>query len=345
MASFFQRHRVGTTVGVAVTFIFVTFPIWLAQVWGLFSERPFAVVLREQELEWLVITPYYGWFCLIVGMALLAIAVYAVSADPLPPQTPPVVPIGKHVLTVHSALYGISERDGQYQDVTDKVAAYAHKEKIDLLVTNEALNVGNPFQGNRKHLYVVYSVTSKVQVEERTKLTIPSLTVQNVVAPKILVSAHGLQQSVYGQQVVVYLGNLKGNGKEPPSIQISFLCFNGTNAKLSAKVSGKLLLYGSLPITAWTITEPMNVEPFTEFVIDVRMPISNEISSEILALLAADQAVEINLKELQVVLYSASGVSAVLNKPDSIQFSNGVKVVRIVEAQATLSGGGNLAPV
>jgi hypothetical protein len=274
------------------------------------------------------------------------------------PTWPPIVGLGKQILTVHSARYGVSERDGEYRDVTEKLGAYGHKQKIDVEVTNEALNVGNPFEGTRKHLFVVYSVTSRVAVEERTRLILPpsvehvrpvqSLPSVDKMFPPLVtqsppITPETLTRAVYGRQVAVNLANLKGEAKEAPSIEITFFCFNGTNAKVSTKVSGKLL-YSTWAIVPWTISEPKDVDPLTEFTVVVRMPLAIEVGSEMFTTLVEDRKIEIGLDRLEIMLTSASGASSPLDKPAAIQIYRGVQIGRVLAAtaKATLSTRGEI---
>jgi hypothetical protein len=75
-----KRHPIRTIVWSAVFFLVVTFPIWLAQVWTLWSDRPFAEDMAARGWGWLVITPLYGWFCLVIGFALVGLAGYVLLA-------------------------------------------------------------------------------------------------------------------------------------------------------------------------------------------------------------------------------------------------------------------------
>jgi hypothetical protein len=86
--AFVKKHPVWSSVSTIVVFLVVTFPIWLAQVWTLVSDRPFAEDMAKRGWGWLVITPLYGWFCLGVGLVLvaLAIATYAEARVALPAQ-------------------------------------------------------------------------------------------------------------------------------------------------------------------------------------------------------------------------------------------------------------------
>jgi hypothetical protein len=75
---FIREHPVFSVLGSVAVFLVVTVPIWLAQVWTLFSDRPFATVMGEQEMEWFAVTSWYGWFCLGLGLVLTGRAFYAV---------------------------------------------------------------------------------------------------------------------------------------------------------------------------------------------------------------------------------------------------------------------------
>lgn len=67
-----KRPYLAATATVA-SLALVSFPSWVATIWSLFSERPFAVVMTEKHWGWAVIGPAYGW--LSVGFLLVAVAV------------------------------------------------------------------------------------------------------------------------------------------------------------------------------------------------------------------------------------------------------------------------------
>jgi hypothetical protein len=51
-----RNHRLAAGIWTVVLFVVVTFPVWLAQVWPLFSDRPFVDAMTER-----------GWTIAIVG--------------------------------------------------------------------------------------------------------------------------------------------------------------------------------------------------------------------------------------------------------------------------------------
>lgn len=65
---------------------------------------------------------------------------------------------GKTMITIVSARYGIGTGEGEFVDVTEKVKSLATADGLEIpKVSNDLLGVGNPFQGQRKRLYVVYT--------------------------------------------------------------------------------------------------------------------------------------------------------------------------------------------
>lgn len=82
-----QKHPVVSAVLAFGLFVFVTFPVWLAQVWPLFSARPFVEVMQEREWGGLLTGPVYGWISvallLMCGGILFAIAGSTIHAEAL----------------------------------------------------------------------------------------------------------------------------------------------------------------------------------------------------------------------------------------------------------------------
>jgi hypothetical protein len=73
-----KEHPVWSRLAAIFVFVVVTLPIWLAQVWTLFSDKPFFQVVAGTKWEWLVIGPLYGWFCFGVGIVLVGFVVAAI---------------------------------------------------------------------------------------------------------------------------------------------------------------------------------------------------------------------------------------------------------------------------
>ncbi|MCZ6489406.1 MAG: hypothetical protein O7A06_02615, partial [Acidobacteria bacterium] len=61
------RKRPILAVSLSIAFVvFITGPVWLAQVWPLFSNRPFVEVMQANQWGWAVIGPLYGWFSVVL---------------------------------------------------------------------------------------------------------------------------------------------------------------------------------------------------------------------------------------------------------------------------------------
>src|SRR5437016_3321526 len=65
-------------------------------------------------------------------------------------------------LTIHYAGYGLGE--GRYHDVTTTVRSYIAKNRLDMVVTNDTLNV-DPFPGVKKVLFVQFSLDGRRKKE------------------------------------------------------------------------------------------------------------------------------------------------------------------------------------
>ena len=165
---FFRRHRAWSIAVSVVAFIFVTFPIWLAQVWTLFSEKPFAQAMSERGWGWLVITPRYGWFCFAIGLALCGLWVMVTVRDRRSRFT-------TSGLNIESARYGVG--GSEYIDVTEAVSRLAVHGRLDTIVGNDTLGVSNPYPRQKKHLIVRYSLDAAPTIEtvrtEGARLTLP----------------------------------------------------------------------------------------------------------------------------------------------------------------------------
>lgn len=97
------EHRIASAVTTIVFFLVVTFPIWLAQVWTLFSARPFADVVEERGVSPLAVVPLYGWFCLGLGCVMVGLLIWiAVSGRTANEIAPPVIPDGVVQLFAHT---------------------------------------------------------------------------------------------------------------------------------------------------------------------------------------------------------------------------------------------------
>lgn len=62
-------------------------------------------------------------------------------------------------LKVHAAYYGISDRDGDFIEVSERLQSLVKDGSLDIIVNNSTLTPGqNPFRGKKKRLHVVYSI-------------------------------------------------------------------------------------------------------------------------------------------------------------------------------------------
>src|SRR5688572_9044104 len=90
MRNWFQKHPVALAIYAFLGFLLVSFPVWLADVWSLFSDRVFVDVLRENGWGLLIVGPYYGWACVGVGVVLAVLVALALSLPAAPDGTKPV---------------------------------------------------------------------------------------------------------------------------------------------------------------------------------------------------------------------------------------------------------------
>lgn len=93
---------------------------------------------------------------------------------------------GRPKITIHYARYGTGIRRGEYKDVTAHVRDHVGSDGrvLDFEVSNENLG-GDPFKMERKKLWVAYSFSERVCVDEthperRTRLTIQRSTAARV---------------------------------------------------------------------------------------------------------------------------------------------------------------------
>lgn len=77
-----REHRVRTAGIATLTFLIVTFPVWLAQVWPLFTDRVFIDVMHEKGWGAVVVGPLYGWFCVVLGVGLVALTATDLLSSP-----------------------------------------------------------------------------------------------------------------------------------------------------------------------------------------------------------------------------------------------------------------------
>jgi hypothetical protein len=75
LPSLIRNHPFLSSLLSAAVFVVVSFPLWLAGVWTLVSDRPFAVAMAERQWGLLVVGPVYGWFCLMLGIGLVGLCV------------------------------------------------------------------------------------------------------------------------------------------------------------------------------------------------------------------------------------------------------------------------------
>lgn len=82
-------------------------------------------------------------------------------------------------VVVTSAKYGVGKKDGEYLDVTKLIRKRLQATGASIKVSNDTLGVAayRPYRGQRKRLWVEYTVNGKpaaVDATERTTLTIPA---------------------------------------------------------------------------------------------------------------------------------------------------------------------------
>ena len=76
-------------------------------------------------------------------------------------------------LLIHAAKYGIGEAQGQFVDVAESLRDEIRDVELAFPVQDETLRVDKPFRGRRKKLWVTYSITQKIEVEEDDELLLP----------------------------------------------------------------------------------------------------------------------------------------------------------------------------
>jgi glycosyltransferase involved in cell wall biosynthesis len=102
-------------------------------------------------------------------------------------------------LCIHVATYGIGVGLGKDIDVTDRVRSLVFNNSLDLLVNNSTLDVGSPFRGKRKTLWVTYSYDggAPVTVERKEKEWLIVGQVQRDVRPKVALGPIGKIDKVF----------------------------------------------------------------------------------------------------------------------------------------------------
>jgi hypothetical protein len=79
-------HPIWAVVGAIVVFAVGTFPMWLATVWPLVSNRVFIDVVAEYPWVGLVTGPLYGWLTVALGGVLVVVAIAAVVLSRVTPK-------------------------------------------------------------------------------------------------------------------------------------------------------------------------------------------------------------------------------------------------------------------
>lgn len=152
---FIKKYPAWSAAGPLFVFAIATFPVWLAQVWTLVSDRPFAVHMAERGWGWLVITPLYGWFCLALGIAMLGLSLYALKVQPSRRTH-----ADEAKLVIHSAVYG----SGPDNDIdVSNVLRSGAGDTLAVAVENTVLCPGrDPIFGTPKRLEVEYSYDGEI---------------------------------------------------------------------------------------------------------------------------------------------------------------------------------------
>ena len=143
-------------------FVFIFLPQWVpaardaaSWLWSSFPKGP------TVSLSW-------DWITAPVGLIFLGLVWWETRK-----RRPAEAQGDEGALIIRSARYGLSEKPGEYVDVTEAVRGYVKGHRLDITVTNDALRVGNPFKGQRKTIFVSYSASGKAVVGERQRLEIP----------------------------------------------------------------------------------------------------------------------------------------------------------------------------
>lgn len=139
-------------------------------------------------------------------------------------------------------------------------------------------------------------------------------------------SSEELVKSVYGRHVHVGVASLFATD-DSKYVEFSFFAFNGSNERVSTKVSGKLL-YDTWATVPWVTAEPSNVGPKTEFLVGLRMVLAPEMAEKITRAIEAGARVEFGLDRLEILLTTVGGAQGQLDIPVAVQCFKGIQTGR-----------------
>jgi hypothetical protein len=68
LPKWFRQHPVIAGFATVSFVLFISVPVWFAQIWPLFSKEPFFDVASRHGWAWVVVGPFYGWVVVSVGV-------------------------------------------------------------------------------------------------------------------------------------------------------------------------------------------------------------------------------------------------------------------------------------
>jgi len=77
-----RRRPIAAGAVALATFLVVAFPVWLATVWPLVSDRVFLDVMAERRWGLVVVGPLYGWFTVVLGVIAVVLLIVLIIASP-----------------------------------------------------------------------------------------------------------------------------------------------------------------------------------------------------------------------------------------------------------------------
>ena len=129
LSNWIHKHPVRTTVYAGLFFVAVTFPMWLATVWPLFSDRVFIDVVSESKWWAFMSGPVYGWMTALLGLAIFCLFIVILMRHrprPSPPASSPQQNV-KGLQVVVGDVPTTAKQDGNRVEPDDSVVRLAKR--------------------------------------------------------------------------------------------------------------------------------------------------------------------------------------------------------------------------